>query len=30
MAARPFMQPSLDRNAEKIRSIFVKEGLIDK
>ena len=30
MAARPFMQPSLDRNAEKIRSIFVKECLIDK
>ena len=30
MVASPFMQPSLDRNAEKIRSIFVKEGLIDK
>ena len=30
MAARPFMQPSLDRNANKIKGIFVKEGLIKK
>ena len=30
MAPRPFMQPSLDRNAGKIKTIFVKEGIIDK
>ena len=30
MAARPFMQPSLDRNAKKIKDIFRKEGLLKK
>ena len=30
MAARPFMQPSLDRNAKKIKEIFVREGIIDR
>tara|TARA_A100001015_G_C14656859_1_gene581437 strand:+ start:52 stop:474 length:423 start_codon:yes stop_codon:yes gene_type:complete len=30
MAARPFMQPSLDRNADKIKAIFIREGIIDK
>jgi len=29
MAARPFMQPALDKNAEKIERIIIKEGLID-
>jgi HK97 gp10 family phage protein len=29
MDARPFMQPALDRNAKKIRQIFVEEGVIE-
>ena len=28
MAARPYMQPALDRNAEKIKEIFKREGMI--
>lgn len=28
MQARPFLQPALDRNAKKIRDIFIKEGII--
>jgi len=28
MAARPFFQPALDRNATKIKAIFQREGLI--
>ena len=29
MAARPFLQPALDRSARKIKEIFIKEGLLD-
>ena len=29
MAARPFMQPALDKNGEKIKRIFMKEGMLD-
>ena len=28
MPARPFLQPALDKNAQKIRRIFAKEGII--
>lgn len=28
MAARPFMQPALRTNSEKIRKIFIKEGIV--
>ena len=28
MAARPYMQPALDRNAKKIEDIFKREGMI--
>lgn len=28
IAARPYMQPALDRNAAKIKAIFLKQGLI--
>lgn len=28
MAARPYMQPALDQNAEKIKAIFKREGMI--
>ena len=30
MAARPFMQPSLQKNERKIKQIFMQEGIIDK
>ena len=28
MAARPYMQPALDKNAAAIKAIFIKQGLI--
>lgn len=28
MAPRPYMQPALDKNAQKIKKIFVDEGMI--
>jgi HK97 gp10 family phage protein len=28
MPARPYLQPALDKNADKIRQIFIKEGII--